>query len=210
MNRLTYLILLITSLASLSFNAYADLDYKTITAAYKKSYQYEKTENYNDAIKAIMIVYNHYSKAYTVNLRLGHLYLQTGKFSNATRHYQLAQKALPYAISPKIGQMSIGIAQGHYERTQEIGFTILKTDPYNYYGNIKLAYVLTLDKKYESAQAIVEKMLAIYPEDVLFISQYAANFAAQGLHERASEYYSNALILDPENVEANYYFSLAR
>lgn len=194
----------------LSFTALAELDYKTITAAYKNSYQYEKTENYVDAVKAITIVYNHYPKAYTVNLRLGHLYLQQGLFANADRHYQNAQLALPFAISPKIGQMSVAIAQGRYEKTQEIGFTILKVDPYNYYANIKLAYALNAVKKYENAQAIVEKMLAIYPEDILFISQYAAIFAAQGLHDQASEFYSNVLILDPENVEANYYFSLAR
>ena len=209
MNTRTYFSVF-TVLSMLSFSAFAELDYKTIAAAYKNSYQYEKTENHVDAVKAITVVYNHYPKAYTVNLRLGHLYLQQGLFANADRHYQKAQTALPYAISPKIGKMSVAIAQGRYGNTEEIGFSVLKVDTYNYYANIKLAYALTANKKYDNAQAVVVKMLAIYPEDILFLSQYAAIVAAQNQHDKASEIYSNILILDPENIDANYYFSLAK
>lgn len=201
---------LFISLLVMPFQAAAELDYKSVSEAYNRSYKYEKTENYTDAVKAIMLVHNYYPDAYTVNLRLGHLYLQQGLFANASRHYQKAQKALPYSISPQLGAMSVAIAQVQYNKAETIGFNILKTDKYNYYGNLKLAYIFTQSKKYDNAQAIVEKMLAIYPEDVLFLSQYAAIFAAQAQFDKAAEYYSNVLILDPENIDANYYFSLGK
>ena len=193
-----------------AFQASAQLAYEEITAAYKSSYQYEKTENYTDAIKSIMVVYNHYEESYTVNLRLAYLFLQQGQYANASRHYQNAQKALPSSVSPKLGLMTVALAQLQYDKAEEIGFNILKIDKYNYYANLKLAYALNQNKKYDNAETIVEKMLAFYPEDVSFLSQYAAIFAAQSLFIQATEYYSTVLILDPENINANYYFSLAK
>lgn len=210
MNNIIASISLAISLLITPFFALAELDYKSLSDAYKRSYQYEKTENYTDAVKAIMLVYNYYPDAYTVNLRLGHLYLQQSLFANANRHYQKAQKALPYSISPQLGSMSVAITQVKYKEAETIGFNILKTDQYNYYANLKLAYIFTQSKKYENAQTIIEKMLTLYPEDVLYLSQYAALFAAQKQFDKATDYYSNVLILDPENIDANYYFSLEK
>ena len=190
--------------------ARAELPYEQIKKAYADSYQYEKTENYRDAIKSIMLVYAHYPETYTVNLRLGYLHWLQGQFANAERHYQAAQKAMINAISPKLGLMSLAIAKQQFDSAEQLGFLILKQDPLNYYANLKLAYALTENKKYANAATVVEKMLALYPEDVSFLSQYAAIFAAQKQYDKATDYYSSVLILDPSNVSANYYFSVTK
>ncbi|MBK9185024.1 MAG: hypothetical protein IPM78_01485 [Moraxellaceae bacterium] len=70
-----------------------------------------------------------------------------------------------------------------------------------------MAYVLTQRKKYDNARLLIEKVLAMYPEDIGALAQYAALFAVQGQFDKATTHYSSVLILDPENVSANYYFS---
>lgn len=187
--------------------AQAKLDYQQIKASYHKSYGYEKTQNYVDAIKALKLVYAHYPETYTVNLRLGYLYLLNKKYANSTEHYKKALKALPNAISPLLGEMSVAIAQQNYTQAENIGYKIIKDDLYNYYGNLKLAYVLRMQKKYETAQQLVFKMLTKYPEDTLYMIESANLYIMQKSYAYALEVYRNIVVLDPENVEANYYLS---
>ena len=90
----------------LSVNAYAEMSFAKIKEAYTNSYRYEKTQNYNDAINALMPVFTQYPTTYTVNLRLGYLSLQQSKYANAKTYYEAAAKALPLAFSPKLGLMA--------------------------------------------------------------------------------------------------------
>jgi len=115
---------------------------------------------------------------------------------------------LPFAISPLIGQMSIGIATKKYEEVETLGFKIIKNDLYNYYGNLKLAYSLIMQSKYEAAQKIIFKMLSLYPEDTAFLAQSARIYSLTSNLTAATEVYNNVLVLDPENVEANYFISI--
>ena len=197
----------IISLCLVSVGLYAKMDYKDIDLAYKKSYRYERGHNLNDAIKALMVVVAHYPKAYTVNLRLGHLYSRMGKNANSIEHYKIAQKALPLSLSPQLGLLAIQIAQHEYGRAETIGFNIIKKDFYNYYGNLNLAHALIMLKKYDSAQELITKILTIYPEDVLYLVQQGLLYTKQKKISLATDTYSNILILDPENVSARLFFS---
>ena len=76
--------------------AYSKMNTRDIQNAYSKSYTYEKTQNYNDSIKALKLVLMHYPETYTVNLRLGYLFLLNKKFANAEKHYHKAQKIFIY------------------------------------------------------------------------------------------------------------------
>jgi Tfp pilus assembly protein PilF len=188
--------------------SYAKMSTDDIQKAYAKSYKYERSQNPIDAIKALKLVLMHYPDAYTVNLRLGFLFLRHRHFANAEAHYQKASKAMPNALSPKLGLMSVAIAKQNYGKAESIGFKIIKADYFNYYGNLKLAYALKLQKKYEAAQKIVFKMLSIVPEDVNFMVESAQLYAYQKYFALTLSTYKNVLILDPENVAANYYISL--
>jgi len=69
-----------------------------IRDAYYKSYSYEKTQNYADAIKVITPVITAYPQGYTVNLRLGWLYYLGGNYANSKTYYQAAMKIAPASI----------------------------------------------------------------------------------------------------------------
>ncbi len=186
----------------------AELKQDVIKEAYLKSYQYEKMGNYADAIKALQLVYNHYNDGYTVNLRLGFLYCANAKYANSTMHYLNAIQTSKYAITPKLGIMLVRIKQGQYEKAEEMGYQILNSDYYNYYGNLRMTFLLRQQKKYELAEKISTKMLALYPADAAFLAELGIIKYLTKEYKSAKLIFSNVLVLDPENVTAKEYLIL--
>jgi len=142
-----------------------------ITDSYYKSYNYEQSGNYTDATKAILYIYKQYPNNYTVNTRLGHLYRLAGKYRNSIEHHQQALKAKPASISSKLGIQYAQILSGNYQKTLELGYQIISIDFYNYYANYRIAYALSKTKEYDLAERIINKMLAIYPDDILYMTE---------------------------------------
>ena len=176
-----------------------------IRNAYYKSYNYEKIENYNNAIKALIPVYQEYGNTYTVNMRLGWLYYHQKKYANSLEHYNKAIQIAPASLEAKSGRLLPLLAQDRYAEAEQEAFVILKVDHYNYYGNLRLAYTLRMQKKLKTAEQINLKMLTLYPLDVTFLSEYALVKHAQGDIDAAVKAFYSVIILDPENVTAKNY-----
>ncbi|MCB0288303.1 MAG: hypothetical protein KDE57_16700 [Calditrichaeota bacterium] len=176
-----------------------------IRDAYYKSYNYEKIQNYSDAINTLMPVYNEFPNTYTVNLRLGWLYYLSTNYANAISHYDRSIKISPYSLEAKLGRLLPLLAQHRYGEVEKEAFQILNVDYYNYYGNLRLAYALRMQQKFDVAVKITQKMLAIYPIDVQFLTEFALGKIGLGETDEAMAVFSNILILDPENVTAKSY-----
>ncbi len=176
-----------------------------IKEAYHKSYNYEKIGDYRNAIKAMMPIFKEYPDGYTVNLRLGWLYYLNENYANSIEHYQKAMVKAPYSLEAKLGYTLPLLAQGKFEQVEAETYQILNIDYYNYYGNLRLAYVLRMQGKLEMAEKVALKMLTAYPTDVSFLTEYALIKFAQGEKETALKTFMDVLILDPENVTAKEY-----
>ncbi|MCB0265528.1 MAG: hypothetical protein KDH95_17720 [Calditrichaeota bacterium] len=176
-----------------------------IRDAYYKSYNYEKIQNYSDAINTLMPVYNEFPNTYTVNLRLGWLYYLSTNYANAISHYDRSIKISPYSLEAKLGRLLPLLAQHRYGEVEKEAFQILNVDYYNYYGNLRLAYALRMQQKFDVAVKITQKMLAIYPIDVQFLTEFALGKIGLGETDEAMAVFSNILVLDPENVTAKSY-----
>ena len=176
-----------------------------IRDAYYKSYNYEKIQNYSDAINTLMPVYNEFPNTYTVNLRLGWLYYLSTNYANAISHYDRSIKISPYSLEAKLGRLLPLLAQHRYGEVEKEAFQILNVDYYNYYGNLRLAYALRMQQKFDVAVKITQKMLVIYPIDVQFLTEFALGKIGLGETDEAMAVFSNILILDPENVTAKSY-----
>ncbi|HHG74140.1 MAG TPA: hypothetical protein ENK22_03775 [Persephonella sp.] len=181
------------------------LSYDEIKDAYYRSYQYEKTGNYEDAIKSLMPVYQSYPEGYTINLRLGWLYYLDKKYANSIFHYEKAMKVAPYSIEAKLGYTLPLLAQGKYADVERVCYQILNTDFYNYYGNLRLSFVLRMQKKYDIAEKVINKMLVIYPTDLNFLLELGLLKFFTGKKDEAKKILRDLLILDPENVTAKEY-----
>lgn len=173
-----------------------------ISQAYYKSYNYEKSGNYVDAIKALQIVYHEYSKTYGVNNRLGYLYRLRHLYKNAESHYKQAITALPDSLTPKLGLMYVYLQAQNYSAASKLGYQILSIDYYNYYGNLRLAFVLRKMEKTDLAEKILVKMLIRYPGDTLYLTELGLlNFQQKDMIKTRA-IMNEVLTLDPENVDA--------
>ena len=179
-----------------------------IQSAYHKSYTYEKVQDYDSAIKAMSSVASAYPDGYTVNLRLGWLNFLAGHYANANHYYEQAIKAAPDALEPKLGYLLPLLAQEKFTRAETVANQILTMDPCNYYGNLRLAYTLRLEKKYDAAEKVADKMLALYPTDVAFLTELALTKVGQGDQTKAAELFWHVLTLDPENTAAKAYLQV--
>jgi len=190
--------LFFTSISAMS----KDLNHEQIIESYYKSYNYEKTGNYTDAIKSIQLVYEKHSNNYTINNRLGYLYRLLGQYRNSIVHYNIALKAKPSSLTTKLGIQYSHILSENYSKTLELGYQIIRIDYYNYYGNYRMAYALLKLKEYDLAEKTIKKMLTIYPDDVLFLTELGLIKKETGYIGLSKEIMSQVIILDPENVRA--------
>jgi tetratricopeptide (TPR) repeat protein len=147
-------------------------------------------------------VYERHPNTYTVNSHLGSLYRLDGKFRNSIEHYKKALKVLPSSISAKLGLQYTHVLSEDYAKTLEVGYQIIRVDYYNYYANYRIAYSLVQTGKYDLAEKIINKMLAIYPADVLFLTELGLLQLQLKQLEKSKATLLNVLILDPENVKA--------
>jgi len=178
-----------------------------IRACYHRSYRYEKSQNYSDAVKALAVVHDQYPAAYTPNLRLAWLHYLKGNYANAEEYYLAATKAAPEAIEPKLGCLLPLLAQERYEAVEKLARQVIREDKGNYYANLRLAVALRSQDKTSQAEKTVNRMLRAYPTDVPFLAELALLKVAQDDLDAASQIFFDVLILDPENVTAKRFFS---
>ena len=181
-----------------------------IQEAYQKSYQYEKTQDYEKAINVLSAVYREYPKTYTVNLRIGWLYYLKKNYANAMENYNAAIKAAPDSIEAALGYTLPLMAQGKFGDVEILTYQIIRRDFYNYYGNLRLALSLRMNKKYDLAQKISYKMLELYPTDTYFLVELAMAKISTNEKKDINDAYSifaDVLTLDPENLTAKYYLN---
>jgi len=182
--------ILLIETATISSSIAQELTNERVSQAYYKSYNYEKSGNYE------------YSNAYGINNRLGYLYRLNQHYKNAETHYMKAITALPDALTPKAGLMYVYLLSKNYEKASKIGYQIISIDFYNYYANLRLAYILRQTENFEMAEKILIKMLIRYPSDNLYLTELGLLTLKTGETERSKSIMQEVLILDPENVNA--------
>ncbi|WP_029520931.1 tetratricopeptide repeat protein [Persephonella sp. IF05-L8] len=195
---------ILLSILILSYFSFG-IEYEDIKNAYYRSYQYEKSGNYEDAIKALIPLYKEYPNGYTINLRLGWLYYLDKKYANSIYHYEKAMKLLPSSVEAKLGYTLPLLSQNRYSDVEKVCYQILNIDFYNYYGNLRLSFVLRMQNKFTLAEKVINKMLALYPTDTNFLVELGLLKFATGKKEEAKKIFNDVLILDPENVIAREY-----
>lgn len=185
-------------LITVSLWAYEDF----VQKAYYDSYNYEKMENYPDAIKAIKAVYERYPKVYTPNFRLGWLFYLNGNYANAIKHYRAAIAIVPTSSEAKLGLIRVYQAQNKHDEAKRLIYDILQTDLYNYFANRYLVTSLNATGEYDLSLKVIYKMLAYYPTDVFFLTSLAQIYVKQKQEKLAESVYTDVIILDPVNPAA--------
>lgn len=173
-----------------------------IAGSYHRSFEMERAERYQDAIRALAPVYEAYPNGYTVNLRMGWLFYLNGNFNNAVAHYEVAGTAAPFALEPKLGRLLPLLAQGRWAEAESVAYQIVSVDHYNYYGNLRLLIALREQQKLEPAYQIALKMVGVYPTDMHYLVELALVNDARGDTAEAKRLFGEILILYPGNETA--------
>jgi tetratricopeptide (TPR) repeat protein len=192
------------AILSLIFVSY--LSALDIQDSYYKSYNYEKMGDYKDAIKSLVPVYKKFPKGYTLNLRLGYLFYLDKKYNNSINHYKKASNIAPYSVEARLGLIKNYIKKGKYDNALAISNSIIKMDYYNYYGNFYQLVALSLKGEKDNAIKVANKMLALYPTDIMYL-QELAKLIYQKDKKRAKKLFEDILILDPNNIVAKEYLN---
>lgn len=173
-----------------------------IRDAYHKSYRYERSQSYADAIKALSPVVTAFPQGYTVNLRLGWLNYLIGSYATARVHYETAIKTAPDSLEAKLGHTLPLMAQERYDEAEIAAKQVLRIDPSNYLANLRLAFAYRMLKKIDAAEDLLNRMLVLYPTDISLLTEYALIKVARNQGVDAKRVFNDILTLDPENVVA--------
>ncbi len=173
--------------------------------ALRVSVEQEKTLNYREAIKTILAKYDAHPDDYTFNLRLGWLYYLSGDYRRSVEYYDKAVHLAPEATEAKLGRLLALLANTQYKEAEVAADQVVRNDPGNYYGNLRLAFALRMQAKLIAAERVVKRMLVAYPVDIPFLSESGLLDVAQNKTDAARETFAEVLSLDPTNTLAKQY-----
>ncbi|MBI5217774.1 MAG: tetratricopeptide repeat protein [Bacteroidia bacterium] len=173
-----------------------------VVAAFKDSYTIEKKGDYNKAIEEIKKVMGEKNYEYEINLRLGWLYYESGRFTDAVAYYQKAIDLMPMAIEPRMGIVIPAAQLGNWEQVQQQYVKVLDIDPNNSTANYRLGMIYYGKKDYDKAYKYFEKVVNLYPfsYDGLLMFGWANYF--KGNTGKAKILFNKVLMLAPGDASA--------
>jgi len=204
-----YLSIFILLILSFIFSVKAkDLPLETIKKAYSESYKNEALAKYSEAIRDLNEVYASYPETYTVNYRLGWLYYLNNNYMNAFEHLEKSLRYYPSSIEVLNVINLILVARAEWTKVESQCFKIIHIDYYNYYANYWVTMALKNQKKYDLAIKGCRKMLTVFPSNVTFLAELAANLYLGGEMNESRAIFDNVTVLDPNNETAKYFLKL--
>lgn len=202
-------VLLIFSICFFAYRSFADeLPYIVIEKAYYDSYSFEKSGNYEAAMKAMGPVLSRYENGYTVNFRMGWLSYLGGKYTDALKYYKKSLVVYPASIEVLNCVSLVYKELDDWAKVEEQNYHILKIDYFNTNANYWYAIALKKRKKYELAENVCRKMLTVFPTSVHFLQELGEILYSMKKYDEASSILTSVKILDPQNKSAQKFIDL--
>ena len=186
-------------LTYVAFNINAQAN-KTLSNAFKQSYDYEAVKNYEAATNTINSMYSETS--YEINIRLGWLNYLSGKFKESVMYYQKAIELMPAATEPKWGIIYPFTKLENWTEVEKNYISILKIDSKNTTANYNLGLIYYYRKDYISAKKYFDISLNLFPFNYnnLLMSAWANYFL--GNKNEASVLFNKTLLCSPNDKSA--------
>lgn len=172
----------------------------TVISAFKASYEKEKAGEYSKAIEALKAVYQ--EDAYEINLRLGWLCYQSGRFTESMAYYNKAVSIFPYAIEPKFGLVYPAAAVGKWDVVVKQYNDILSIDPNNTLASYRMGLVHYGREEYDQAEKYFKKIVNLYPFDYDGLLMLAWTNLKQQKNREAKLLFNKVLMYSPTDSSA--------
>lgn len=184
----------------LTVNSFAQDSNKAVQSAFSKSYEYEYTYKYDEAIKVLQTVAT--SSPYEVNIRLGWLNYLKGEHTQSVTFYKKAISSNPASIEARLGIANPLSYLGNWDEIIVQYEAILKADAKNYTANYRLALIYYNSKKSTKAITYINTISNLYPFD------YDVNLLAAKINivlgniTQAKNTLNKCLLYNPSATEA--------
>ncbi|OFY83459.1 MAG: hypothetical protein A3F72_20490 [Bacteroidetes bacterium RIFCSPLOWO2_12_FULL_35_15] len=173
---------------------------KTLMNAFSQSYDYEAIKKYDAAISSLNTVYN--ASSYEINLRLGWLNYQSGKYKEALGFYQKAITLMPAASEPLWAIINPLTKLENWNDIEKTYLSILKLDSKNSSANYNLGLIYYYRKDYLNAKKQFDISLNLYPFDYnnMLMSAWTNYFL--GNKNEAKTLFNKTLLYSPNDKSA--------
>lgn len=173
---------------------------KTLMNAFSQSYDYEAIKKYDAAISSLNTVYN--ASSYEINVRLGWLNYEAGKYKEAVSFYQKAIALMPAASEPLWAMINPLTKLESWNEVEKTYLSILKLDPKNSSANYNLGLIYYYRKDYLNAKKYLDISLNLYPFDYnnMLMSAWTNYFL--GNKNEAKTLFNKTLLYSPNDKSA--------
>ena len=186
-------------LATISFLANAQ-DFASQKKAFADSYGLEASKLYERASEVLKLVYS--ENNYEINLRLGWLNYEAGKYTDAISYYQKAITAKPNSIEAKLGIVYPLSVIPKWDEVLKQYLDILKIDSNQPLINYRTALLYYNRQNYTEAKKYLDIYLQIYPFDYDALVLAGWNSLKLNQKSEAKECFQKALLNRPEDKSA--------
>lgn len=175
-------------------------DFEKLKTAFSKSYEYENSSDYTNAISTLKAVYD--DNSYEVNIRLAWLSYMSGLFTESTAYYQKAINLMPMSIEARLGIVYPLAQIGNWTQVMAHYNKILEIDPQNATANYRLGMIYYGKKDYTKAIAFFQKNVNLYPFTYDSLIMFAwCNFQL-GKTREAKLIFNKCLLYNPTDASA--------
>lgn len=175
-------------------------DFKKMIDAFDKSYQKEASGEYTSAAEALKTVYD--EKSYEINLRLGWLLYNAGRYTESVEFYSRAASLMPYAIEPRMGLAYPLSAMENWTDLEKLYLKILEICPNYSVVQYRLGLIYYYREDYDQAERYFEKAVNLYPFDYDILVMMAWTMYRQNNLREAKILFNKALMNNPEGSSA--------
>ena len=183
------------------FPVFGQVNQETLEQAFSRSYEFEKTKDFLAAAEELNKVYD--QSSYEINLRMGWLYYNAGRFNESVTYYSRAQQMMPYSEEARFGLILPKAALGRWDEMIELYSQILEIHPNNTVAMYRLGLIYYERKNYDKALPLFKKVVDLYPFDYDGLLMLAWTSYFTGNYNQAKVLFNKVKLNNPDDASAN-------
>jgi tetratricopeptide (TPR) repeat protein len=186
----------------------AQVTQETLEQAFTRSYELENKKEFITAAEVLKKVYD--PSLYEINLRLGWLFYNAGRFDESINHYSVAQQLMPYSEEAKFGLILPMAAMSRWDEVITLYNKILEIHPNNTIALFRLGMIYYDRKNYDKAMLLFKKVVDLYPFDYDSLLMLAWTSYFTGNFTQAKVLFNKVMLYNPGDASANEGLKLMR
>lgn len=191
-----------------AFQVSGQVNQETLEQAFARSYELENAKDFAAAAEELNKIYD--QSSYEINLRMGWLYYNAGRFDEAVTYYSRAQQLKPYSEEARFGLILPKAALGKWDEVIEIYDQILEIHPNNTVAMYRLGLIYYERKNYDKALPLFKKVVDLYPFDYDGLLMLAWTSYFTGNYNQAKVLFNKVKLYNPGDASANEGLQLMR